>query len=97
MSLLWVKAAAPTDSLRLYRGEGSHEAPSYYPAKSDMAGGWWTTNLDSATRYSKTQPDGKVYHLDVQPHEAEAQGLPGYYFVHDPAVRGRRVEHSDAD
>lgn len=92
-------AAVDSDSdqrIRLYRGEGTHEKSSYYPPQSGMAGGWWTTDLDSATRYSKSSPDGKVYSLDVHPSEAEPHGLPGYFFVKDPEVRKRRVEHTAA-
>lgn len=78
---------------RLYRGEGTHEKPSYYPKGSGMAGGWWTTNHDAAKRYAASSKEGKVYSLDAHPSEAKPQGLPGYYFVKDPNVRARRVEH----
>jgi len=36
----------------LYRGEGSHDRSSYYTASSGDAGGWWTTDIESARRYA---------------------------------------------
>lgn len=80
----------------LYRGEGSHDRPSYYPAKSGMAGGWWTSDRGSAERYAKGQ-QGQVYQVAVHEHEAKQQGLPGYYFISDPKVRERRVAVGSQD
>lgn len=74
----------------IYRGEGGHDQPSYYPTNSNDTGAWWTTNLSSAQNYAKSAKDGKVYMLDVEAHEAEQRGLPHYRFVPDPAVRERR-------
>lgn len=78
------------EQFTLYRGEGSHDRPSYYPSGSNMAGGWWTSNRQSAERYAAGQK-GQVFQIQVHPHEAEQQGLPDYYFISDPKVRERRV------
>jgi hypothetical protein len=78
------------DQFVLYRGEGSHDRPSYYPPGSGEAGGWWTTNRGSAERYAKGQK-GQVYQVAVHASEAKQQGLPSYYYISDPKVRERRV------
>ena len=72
----------------LYRGEGSHDRTSYYTASSDMAGGWWTEDIESARRYATGQ-EGEVYQVEVNESEAEKRGLA--YFISDPEVRARRV------
>lgn len=81
------------EQFRLYRGEGSHEKTSYYPKKGPdaLAGAWYTTDRASAHRYAKSTVEGKVYSLDVHPHEAEQRGLPKNFVVTDPAVRSRRM------
>jgi GNAT superfamily N-acetyltransferase len=81
-----------TAAMTLYRGEGTHESPSYYPKTGPdaLAGAWWTDDLDKATGYAKSTTDGKVYSLDVEDHEAEPRGARGYYVVLDPEVRARR-------
>lgn len=82
--------ARQANSLTLFRGEGSHDRPSYYPTQSGEAGGWWTTDLASAQQYAKSTEDGKVYTIDVDESEAERRGLPKYRFIPDPEVRARR-------
>lgn len=86
-----ISSVEPGRQFTLYRGEGSHDEPSYYPSKGPnaLAGAWWTSNLEQAQRYAKAAK-GSVYSLDVQPHEAEPHGLPGYFLVRDPEVRARR-------
>jgi hypothetical protein len=75
--------------LVLYRGEGSHDHPSYYTGSdSGMAGGWWTTDIEAARRYMKSVPDGKLYEIEVDESEAEVRGL--HYFITDPEIRARR-------
>ena len=81
--------------MTLYRGEGSHDRPSHYPKGSSDTGGWWTSNLDSARRYAAGEK-GDVYQVQVERHEAEPRGLPGYYFIPDPAVRARRSLFNEA-
>lgn len=80
-----------TEQFTLYRGEGSHERPSYYPSKGPgaRAGMWWTSDLNSARRYAASAHEGKVYSVDVQPHETEPS-WGTYHLIHDPAVRARR-------
>lgn len=78
-----------SEPMTLYRGEGSHDRPSYYPPGSGMAGGWWTSDLDSARSYAQGQ-NGDVYEIDVEPGEAEQRGLPKYFFIEDQKVRERR-------
>lgn len=79
--------------LTLYRGEGSHETPSYYPTKGPdawRAGAWYTSDLDSAQRYAHSAK-GQVYRLDVEEHEAQPSGGRNNYLVRDPQVRARRT------
>ena len=78
-----------SEPMTLYRGEGSHDQPSYYPPASGMAGGWWTSDVDSARSYAQGQ-NGDVYEIDVEPGEAEQRGLPKYFFIEDQKVRERR-------
>ena len=75
---------------RLYRGEGSHDRPSYYPSSGPgaRAGMWWTTDRTSAQNYAASAK-GQVYSLDVHPHETEPS-WGTYHLVPDPAVRARR-------
>lgn len=89
-------AVRKTSGMTLYRGEGDHDRPSYYPetGPSALAGAWWTSDPESAQRYAQSTTNGQVYRLDdVQDHEAEQSGRPGNYLVRDPEVRGRRVPH----
>jgi hypothetical protein len=81
--------------MTLYRGEGSHDRPSHYPKGSGDAGGWWTSNPESAHRYARGEK-GSVYKVDVERHEVEPRGAPGNYFIKDPAVRARRTLHEGA-
>lgn len=76
---------------RLYRGEGSHDTPSYYPSKGRdaLAGAWWTSDRKSAENYAAAAK-GSVYQIDVHPHEVEQRGLPQNYVIPDPKVRTRR-------
>lgn len=77
----------------LYRGEGGHDRPSYYPAKGPdawRAGAWWTSDLDKARNYAASAK-GQVYRVDVEPHEAAPSGMTGNYLIKDPAVRARRT------
>ncbi|MGN6635999.1 MAG: GNAT family N-acetyltransferase, partial [Oryzihumus sp.] len=87
--------AAKTATLTLYRGEGDHDRPSYYPKTgpdANLTGAWWTSDLEKARGYAKKAgPSGRVYQVEVQPHEAEPHGLPGYYHIPDPKVRERRT------
>lgn len=85
----WARGSVKT----LYRGEGSHDRPSYYTTQSGQTGGWWTDDIESARRYAG--PEGKVYEIEVDESEAETRGLPSYYFIADPEVRARRrlVKH----
>lgn len=80
--------------IRLFRGEGSHDNPSYYPAGSNETGGWWTTDLKSAQQYAKSAK-GKVFEIEVSEAEVEKRGLPKYRFIADPKVRERRREFID--
>lgn len=76
----------------LYRGEGSHTYPSYYPKTGPdaaLSGAWWTSDPEKAKGYAASAK-GKVYALDVHPHEVQPSGARGNYLVHDPAVRARR-------
>jgi GNAT superfamily N-acetyltransferase len=85
--------------MTVYRGEGSHDRPSHYPKGSVETGAWWTSDPDSAQRYARGEK-GSVYQLEVDHHEAEPRGLPGYYFIKDPAVRARRslvADHGERD
>lgn len=76
----------------LYRGEGPHERPSFYPKTGPdaLAGAWWTSDLKSAQNYAKSAK-GSVFKLDVHEHEAKPSGAPNNFLVHDPAVRARRT------
>lgn len=80
----------------LYRGEGSHGRPSYYPKSGPnaLAGAWWTSDLEQARGYA-SKSKGSVYKIDVDHSEAEPHGLPGYYMIKDPKVRERRVPLED--
>lgn len=74
----------------LYRGEGTHARPSYYPKGSTDAGGWWTSSRQSAEQYARSTEQGQVYRIEVDPDEVDPRGLPGYFFIPDPKVRERR-------
>lgn len=77
--------------MRLYRGEGSHDRPSYYPKSGPdaLAGAWWTSDHAAAQNYAASAK-GRVYQVDVHESEAEQRGLPHNYVIRDPAVRARR-------
>ena len=81
-----------SEPMRLYRGEGTHEHPSYYPKTGPdaQAGHWYTSDLKKAQNYAASSTDGRVYQLDAHPHEFKASGGRGNYVVADPAVRARR-------
>jgi len=83
------------EQFTLYRGEGSHSRPSYYPTTGPnaQAGKWYTSDPDKAHRYAASTTEGKVYAVDVHKSEAEPRGLPGYFLIHDPEVRARRRLH----
>lgn len=83
--------------LTLYRGEGSHDHPSYYPSSGPnaRAGMWWTDDPDSARQYAAGVPGGKVYTIEVDESEAEREGL--YFLIPDPDVRSRRQELDEPD
>ena len=78
--------------MRLYRGEGTHSRPSYYPSYGPhaQAGAWWTNDSAKARDYARKTEEGKVYQLDINPGEAEPKGAPGNYLVMSPEVRERR-------
>lgn len=78
----------------LYRGEGPHERPSYYPKTGPdaLAGAWWTSNLKTAQGYAAAAK-GSVYKIDVDHSEAEPKGATGNYLIKDPKVRERRSPH----
>lgn len=85
-------SADPGEQLTLYRGEGSHDQPSYYPKTGSdaRAGAWWTSNLDNARNYAASAK-GSVYQIQVHPHEVKPSGSPGNYLIADPKVRERRT------
>lgn len=78
--------------MTLYRGEGSHSRPSFYPKTGPdaLAGAWYTSSLDNARNYAASAK-GSVYQVDVEQHEAEPRGARGNYVIKDPAVRARRT------
>jgi hypothetical protein len=80
----------------LYRGEGSHDRPSFYPKTGPdaLAGAWWTSSLDKARGYAASAK-GSVYQIQVQPHEAKPLGRTGNYVISDPKVRERRTPYGD--
>jgi hypothetical protein len=82
-------AAGSQFPMTLYRGEGSHDTPSYYPKGSSDTGAWWTSNPAKARQYASSAK-GSVYQVDVEQHEAEPRGGRENYFIKDPAVRARR-------
>ena len=81
------------EQFSLYRGEGSHDRPSYYPktGPNAHAGHWYTSDPKKAHNYAS---GGNVYKLDVHPNEAKRSGALNNYVVADPAVRARRKEMS---
>lgn len=81
------------EQFALYRGEGSHDRPSFYPKTGPqaLAGAWWTSNVDNARRYAASAKSTNVYQVTVHPHEAEPHGVPGNYIIPDPKVRARRT------
>lgn len=84
-------AAKP--KITLYRGEGSHEHPSLYSGdQAKDAGGWWTIDQEQAKGYADSVPGGKVYSLEIEPHEGIKSGSGVNYFIEDPEVRARRQE-----
>lgn len=88
-----------SERMTLYRGEGTHERPSYYPKTGPdaRAGAWWTDSLERAQNYAKSTTDGQVYRIEVGPGEAEPSGMRGNYLIRDPEVRARRVLHTASD
>jgi hypothetical protein len=86
------RSEMPDDRFMLYRGEGSHDAPSYYPKTGPdaLAGAWWTSNLENARQYAASAK-GSVYQVQVRPHEAKPLGRTGNYLISDPGVRERRT------
>lgn len=84
--------------LTLYRGEGSHDQPSFYPATGPnaRAGAWWTSSLKSAKQYAASSK-GKVYQIDVAESEAKPSGPPGYYLIANPQVRERRQPYVEPE
>ena len=75
--------------MRLYRGEGSHDQPSFYPRGSNDAGAWWTSDPESARNYARSAK-GRLFEIDVAEGEAETRGGRNNYFIPDPKVRERR-------
>ena len=78
----------------LYRGEGSHDKPSFYPKVGPAAaltGAWWTDDQAKAKNYAA---GGIVYKVKVMEGEYEPRGGRGNYVILDPAVRARRTKVS---
>jgi 2'-5' RNA ligase len=100
---LWGQTTAAVNhdpELTLYRGEGGHDRPSYYPESgpdSKLTGAWWTSDLDKARGYAAGAGEGaQVYQIKVKPHEAPQRGLPTYHLISDQKVRDRRTLWNDS-
>lgn len=70
--------------MRLYRGEGIHDAALEFKAGSGLTGRWFTEDINVALEYAKGE-NGKLFYVDIAPenlrHLIADQDAPGSSFI----------------